>query len=87
MDRRTTVRLEASLLREAKRLAADSGRTLTAVIADALREAVGRTRTEPTANPPLPRSRRSGGTWPGVNLDSWAEVLDRMDDRDAAARR
>lgn len=39
---RTTVRLDDTLLRQAKRLAAETGQSLTAVIEDALREVVGR---------------------------------------------
>ncbi len=86
MERRTTIRLDASLLDRAKRLALDSGRTLTAVIADSLRETLSRT---PSQQPPLaelPVSSRSGGTWPGVNLDSWSELLDRMEQPDRQTR-
>jgi hypothetical protein len=87
MERRTTVRLDADLLAAAKRLGVDTGRTLTVVIADALREAVARPRGRRRGMRALPVSRRRGGTWPGVNLDSYAELLDRMESPDADAGR
>jgi len=87
MERRTTVRLDEELLGAAKRLGLESGRTLTAVIADALREAVTRSRGRRRALTELPVSSRRGGTWPGVNLDSYAELLDQMDNPHAAAGR
>lgn len=37
---RTTVRLDPQLLGEAKRMAAETGKTLTSIIEDALRESV-----------------------------------------------
>ena len=40
---RTTIRLDDQVLREAKRIAAETGRTLAAVIDDLLREALDRT--------------------------------------------
>lgn len=39
---RTTIRLDDELLREAKRLAAETNQTLTAVIEEALRERLAR---------------------------------------------
>ncbi len=82
MERRTTVRLDAALLDQAKRLGLDTGRTLTAVISDSLRETLARTRPARRQFAELPVSRRTGGTWPGVNLDSWAELLERMESPD-----
>jgi hypothetical protein len=76
---RTTIRLDDDLLREAKRHAAATGRTLTAVVEDALREALGR-RRQPGSRPRL-RLRTAGGsgTQPGVDLDDSAALLDLMD--------
>lgn len=82
MERRTTVRLDAALLDQAKRLGLDTGRTLTAVIADSLRETLARARPARRKFKPLPVSPCTGGTLPGVNLDSWAELLDRMEQPD-----
>lgn len=79
---RTTVRLNEDLLREAKKVAAESGTTLTALIQDSLRKTL--------ADRGRPRRRKTirfttwgkGGTLPGVNLDSNAALLARMDGLD-----
>ena len=75
---RTTIRLNDQLLREAKRAAADSGRTLTALIEDALRENLARRKAEPprewTDLPTFP-----GELLPGVDLDNSAALLDLME--------
>lgn len=82
---RTTIRLDDELLARAKAHAARSGRTLTAVIEDALRAALA----------PRPGRRRervelpafgagSGGTLPGVDLDDGAALQDLMESDPAA---
>lgn len=82
---RTTIRLDDDLLARAKALAARTGRTLTAVIEDALRASLARGR---------PRARRtqvelptfgSGGTLAGVDLDDSAALLDVMESGGAAS--
>jgi len=78
---RTTLRLDDALLREAKRYAIDSGRTLTAVVEDALREVLSRrTKAPPGKRPHLPTYGR-GGLLPGVDLDDSAALADIMDER------
>jgi hypothetical protein len=81
---RTTVRLDDGLLAQAKEEAARSGRTLTQVIEDSLREALGRPlRTEVAQRrAPLP-TFRGNGLQPGVDLDDAGSLLDLMED-DAA---
>ncbi len=76
---RTTVRLDEQLLREAKELAARTGRSLTAVIEDALRELLAR-RSERAGGPrvELP-TFRGEGLQPGVDLDDTAALLDLME--------
>jgi hypothetical protein len=83
---RTTVRLDDHLLADAKRSAAERGTTLTAVIEEALRDALARRRrsTERT-RPELPVSRHSGGLQPGVDLDDNAALLDLMEAPDGPA--
>jgi hypothetical protein len=81
---RTTVRLDPHLLAKAKKVAAESGRTLSAVIEDALRESFARrkeaTREEKVRIPTFP----CGSLQPGVNLDSNAALLELMErDRDS----
>jgi hypothetical protein len=76
---RTTVRLDDDLLRDAKRHAAATGRTLTAVIEDALREALGRRRQQGSRRRIKLRTVGGSGTQPGVDLDDSSALLDLMD--------
>jgi hypothetical protein len=76
---RTTIRLDDELLVAVKKFAAEKGTTMTAIIEDALRQAL------------VPRSssrRRSRvrlttfggrGLQPGVDLDDTASLIDRME--------
>jgi hypothetical protein len=77
---RTTVNIDDRLLVEAKTRAATTGRTLSEVVEDALREALAR-RGGPERRVALPvfRSRR---VMRGVDLDDDAALLDLMEDRD-----
>ena len=75
---RTTVRLPPGLMTQVKRLARDTGRSMTQVIEDALRVAVART------SPSRPRSVTivtvgGEGLRPGIDLDDTSALLDRMD--------
>jgi hypothetical protein len=79
---RTTLQIDDQLFRAAKKAAAESGRTLTAVVEDALRQALA-VRSQPTAidDFKLP-VLRLGNPLPGVDLDNTAELLDLMDEDD-----
>ncbi len=55
---RTTVRLNERLVAEAKKRAAETGRTLTAVLEDALRASLARRDGKPQAKPVRWRSER-----------------------------
>jgi hypothetical protein len=82
---RTTIRLDDDLLARAKALAARTGRSLTAVIEDALRAALAKGRTRRTKGRiALPRSGK-GGLRPGVDLDDSKALLDSMDDPSASS--
>ena len=82
---RTTIRLDDQLLAEAKRVAADTGRTLTAVIEDALRATFARRQSlSPKKQISLP-AHGSGGLQPGVDLDDSAGLLDLMEGPSAPA--
>jgi hypothetical protein len=78
---RTTININDALLRTAKLRAAESHRTLTSVIEDALRLAF--------EVKPAPGKRRrgsiptsgSGGLLPGVDLDDTSYLLDRLEGR------
>ena len=77
---RTTVNLDDHLLKDLKQLAAKTGRTMTSIIEDAIRQAV---------RPQKPATRKKlrltvvdgKGLRPGVDLDDSASLLDLMDRR------
>jgi hypothetical protein len=75
---RTTVRLDDGLLKEAKALAARSGRTLTDLIEEALRESLARQRRPPLGRVELP-TFRGEGLQPGVDLDDSSALADLME--------
>ena len=76
---RTTIRLDEQLLAEAKKRASESGRTLTAVIEDALRESLAR-KSEPRQGQPIRLKTVVGdGLRPGADLDDAAALLDLME--------
>ena len=77
-DMRTTVRLDPHLMRAAKKLAADTHRTLTAVIEDALREVIARAKS-PRPEIEMPISRNLGGPMPGVDLIKTSKLLDPLE--------
>ncbi|OSC42322.1 ribbon-helix-helix domain-containing protein [Mycobacterium decipiens] len=76
---RTTIRIDDELYRQVKAKAARSGRTVAAVLEDAVRRglnppqqrAAGRYRVQPSGR---------GGLRPGVDLSSNAAVAEAMDD-------
>lgn len=80
---RTTIRLGDALLREAKREAARSGMTLTAIIEESLRERLARSAAG-AESPPRTRltTSGSGGPRPGIDLDDSSALLDAMDGAD-----
>jgi hypothetical protein len=75
---RTTVRLDAHLLAQAKKQAAESGKTLTAVLEDALRESLSRRKAHAKARPVRLKTVKGSGMRPGVDLDDSASLLDLM---------
>ena len=79
---RTTVRLPPGLITQAKKLARDTGRTLTQVIEDALRQAVGRRKPASEARSVSFPIFHGDGVQPGVDLDNSAALLDLMEGRD-----
>ena len=81
---RTTIRLDDRLLRDAKKLALETGRTLTALIEDALREALSRRKTERRHGSLKLRTFRGKGVLPGVDLDDSAALRQVMEGADAS---
>ncbi len=79
---RTTIKIDDRLLAEAKARAANSGRTLNAVVEDALRETFARRAGgKDRSRPKLPFFRGSRLA-PGADLDDGASLLDLMDGSD-----
>jgi hypothetical protein len=81
---RTTINLDDALLAEAKQVAARTGRSLTAVVEDALRESLHRRHRNPRRVIELPRFGE-GGVQPRVDLDDSAALLDLMEQDDPIA--
>jgi len=74
---RTTVRLDDSLLEQARREATRRGETLTSLIERGLRLVLARPeRRLPRGRVEIPVCREGGGTLPGVDLDDSAALLD-----------
>ena len=83
---RTTIRLPDDLLEEAKIYAARSGKTLTAVIEDALRESLARKQGRRAPKQPIRLTTVGGaGLQPGVDLDDSAALLELMEAPDDPA--
>ena len=86
MTERTTVRLPADLLNQARRKAAAEGRTLTSLIEDGLRVIVGESGRTEKRKPVMPRvSKAGGGLMPGIDLTK-PSTLQEADDLDYVRR-
>jgi hypothetical protein len=81
---RTTIRLDDHLLKEAKAVAAASGRTLTELVEDALRETLAHRREQESRKQVVLTTFKGNGLRPGVDLDDSASLLDLMNRADAA---
>lgn len=79
---RTTIRIDEKLLKEAKEQAARRGKTLTALIEDALRESLRRQHDSPKRQPVKLVTFGGQGLLPGVDLDDSAALLDLMEAED-----
>ena len=77
---RTTIRMEPSLLAAAKSAAIESGRTLTAVIEDAVREALGRKQKKASSKRMVLPTFKGKGLRAGVDLDDSAHLRELMDE-------
>ncbi len=78
-----TIRIDEELLREARQLAARTGKSLNGVIEAALGESLARQRQAATREPVRLIIVGGGGLCPGINLDNSAGLLDGMDPREA----
>lgn len=77
---RTTLQLNDELLAQAKRHAERTGKTLAAVIEDALRDALDK-QPMPSTNTLIKLTTFSGrGLQPGIDLNNSADLLTRMEE-------
>ena len=77
---RTTIYIPDDLLTEVKKVAAESQRTLTAVIEDSLRETLARRSRRNRSSMVRLTTFGKSGTKPGVDLDDTAALVDLMED-------
>lgn len=77
---RTTIRLNAGLMRQTKRWAMEQHKTFTSVVEDALSAWLHADRKKsPSRGKISIPTGGSGGLLPGVDLDSNASLFDKMD--------
>jgi hypothetical protein len=76
---RTTIYLPDDLLAQAKKLAAESRTSVTALIEDALKERLARRKRSPKSKAVKLTTYGAGGLLPGVDLDDTSALLDLME--------
>lgn len=81
---RTTIRLNDALLLKAKKRAAETRQTLTALIEDALRQLLERRPEGGRRARVRLKTFKGNGLLPGVDLDSSASLLELMEPSDGA---
>lgn len=81
---RTTIRLDDGLLVQAKKFAAERGKTLTAIIEDAVRQALAARKASNRRSKVRLTTFGGRGLQRHVDLDDTASLLDRMERVDAA---
>ena len=77
---RTTVRLDDQLLKSVKRHAHDTGKSMTAVIEDALRYLLSRSTVKQPRRPMKLTTVSGHGVRPGIDLDDSAALLAYMEE-------
>jgi len=78
---RTTVRIDDKLLLQAKKLAAERGITLTALLDESLRATLAMHKPSPRRSKVRLTTAGGGGVQPGVDLDDTASLNDLMEGR------
>jgi len=84
---RTTLRLDDTLLADAKKFAIDTNRTLTEVVEDALRVALAQRSPQSKRKPIKLHTCGGKGLQSGVDLNSNAALADLMDQHDGLVGR
>ncbi len=77
---RTTIRIDDDLYRRVKERAARSGRTVSAVLEDAVRRGLGAPE-QPAPSRYVVRPTGTAGLRPGVDLSSGASIAEALDEK------
>ncbi|MEE8430923.1 MAG: type II toxin-antitoxin system VapB family antitoxin [Candidatus Desulfatibia sp.] len=75
---RTTIRINDDLLKQAKKRAADEGRTLTSLVEEGLAFILVKPKTSRRKRVGLPISKATGGVLPGVDLNRSSDLEEVM---------
>jgi hypothetical protein len=75
---RTTIRINDDLLKQAKKRAADEGRTLTSLVEDGLAFILVKPKTSRRKRVDLPISKATGGVLPGIDLNRSSDLEEVM---------
>ena len=75
---RTTIRINENLLKRAKKLAADEGRTLTSLVEDGLAQILAQPKAKRRERVELPVSKATGGVIPGIDLNRSVDLEEVM---------
>ena len=75
---RTTIRINENLLKRAKKLAANEGRTLTSLVEDGLALILAKPKAKRRERVELPVSKATGGVMPGIDLNRSSDLEEVM---------
>ena len=75
---RTTIRIKDHLLKQAKKRAADEGRTLTSLVEDGLVLILSKPKPSRRKRIELPVSKATGGVLPGIDLNRSSDLEEVM---------
>jgi hypothetical protein len=84
---RTTLQINDQLLIRAKKIAAETHRTLTSIIEDALRLSFENQKRLKTSKPFKIRTFDGGGPFPGIDINHSAALLDILDEEEYGSYR
>lgn len=75
---RTTIRIDDDLLKQAKKQAADEGRSLTSLVEDGLALILSKPKISRRKQVELPVSKATGGVLPGIDLNRSGDLEEAM---------
>jgi hypothetical protein len=75
---RTTIRINNDLLKQAKKRAADEGRSLRSLVEDGLSLILAKPKTSRRKRVELPISKATGGVLPGIDLNRSSDLEEVM---------